>query len=211
MIDLTFVFWVLGLLALPGPTNTLLFTLGAANSYRARASLLALAAAIAGYLVNVGALLLLATPAVAVGPAAEPLIRGLILLLLIYLAWKLWNEGVQVRDGGSVTPLRVAATTLFNPKGAVVAFAFWPEGARHDASQCLAALCVFGIIVAITGLFWLALGEGAARTAPVLKRPTVCCRVGAIAMLVFAAVLARGLLSDAGAVELLLTISGAPA
>ena len=186
MIDLTpFVLAVLALLAVPGPTNTLMAAAGASRGVMG--SLPFLSGELAGYFIAI-TLWTEIVGAVATSQPMVPVIAKFVAAtFLIWSAWKLWSRAGRTdlpRRG--ITLSRVFATTLINPKGLVFAFAIFPQvgfGAR------LPYLGVFAVLVIVTAVGWATLGAVAARSSRGLLTSSRVERVTAVALAVFAAVL----------------------
>ncbi|MCC7252725.1 LysE family transporter [Hyphomicrobium sp.] len=179
-------------LALPGPTNTLYFLCGAALGLRGSLGLVLLA--LAGYGIAVAALVGLAAPLVASELRLGDVLRIAAALVLAYAAYKLWRGAT--RAGTSATADRQAVgnwtfflTTLTNPKSLVFAALLLPkEDVGASAIFPLTAFLVFMIVV--SGMGWLAAGA-AFRSGSADGRPkTLIERLGAIVLMLFAAVLA---------------------
>jgi threonine/homoserine/homoserine lactone efflux protein len=124
---------VFGVLAMPGPTNSLLFVSGATRGLRAGLHLPL--AEVTAYLMTVSILIFV------VGPAAEghsivgQLLRVLCSIYLAYMAVFLWRAGTPNVDvDHPMTALRIVLTTLVNPKNLLFAFAIFPAAtAGSDA------------------------------------------------------------------------------
>ncbi|WP_158047449.1 LysE family translocator [Skermanella pratensis] len=153
---IAFVLAVIGLLATPGPTNTLLAASGATVGFRR--SLPLILAEAAGYLCSILVLAAVLGPATQSWPLFDTALRVLCGTYLAYLAWRHWNA---VLDGVEVQPVpfaRVYVTTLLNPKALVLAFTVVP----HLASGAFAAAVPYltglvGLIVLLAGC-WITIG-----------------------------------------------------
>jgi threonine/homoserine/homoserine lactone efflux protein len=184
---------VLMLLATPGPTNTLLAASGAAHGLRASAGLVP--AEIAGYLTAITILVTVVGPAL----AAQPLLAtGLKLAACVWLlgcAARLWCRaaGEIGLDGARVTPLRLFLTTLVNPKGLVFALVLMPPLPLTELGPWLAVLAA-EIVVAALG--WISLGAILARRAGSLATPARIWRLAAVALSLFAVLLAGSALAS---------------
>jgi threonine/homoserine/homoserine lactone efflux protein len=183
----TFVLSVIALLAVPGPTNTLLAASGAAIG--PRRSLILIPAEISGYLIAIGCLLAIVQPLAASHPLIPVASK---LLASAYLAWtavRLW------RDGGAelmsvpapASPARLFLTTLLNPKALIFAFVIFP----HTALTTLAPYAaIFAALVAIIGAGWILLGGLIASSAFGTATPRRISRIAAVALGVFATLIA---------------------
>jgi hypothetical protein len=99
------------LLAIPGPTNTLLATSGASIGLRRSAHLLA--AELGGYLSTIAILRFFLGPWIAATPTLGGALRMAVAIYLIFLAIKLWRHGNrQTYEGAPITFYRVFITTL---------------------------------------------------------------------------------------------------
>jgi threonine/homoserine/homoserine lactone efflux protein len=177
--------WLLLVLSMPGPTNTLLATAGATTEYRR--CLILVPAALSGYLVSVGLLLLL------VRPITESFEGGLLTLrvasaaYLVYLAWTLWGASAR-RAGGAVQFRHVFVTTLLNPKAVVIAFVIFPAWRLSDWSL-LPDLGMFAVTIAVCSVAWLTLGATLGLRGGAFITPRFIQRGAALVMGCFAATL----------------------
>jgi threonine/homoserine/homoserine lactone efflux protein len=172
-----FVVTVLGILATPGPTNTLLAMSGAINGVRG--SLCLVPAEVAGYAISV-TLIGLMFGAVASIPAIASTIRLLVAAYLVGLAVKLWRRNAPTENVVDIRPRDVFVTTLLNPKAFIFAIAVIPFQ-RADAFTHLAA---FLVLVGAMGTAWLAVGGIVGQSASGLKR--LIPRVGSTLLVLFA-------------------------
>ena len=184
---LPFILSATALLAVPGPTNVLLAASGAAIGMRRSLGLIPVA--IAGYLIAVTCLIVAIQPVAAAHPAI-PIASKLV--ASAYLAWtavRLW------RDGGAVltaiptpaTPTRMFLTTLLNPKALIFAFVIFPQ---TDLAQLASNSAIFAALAAVVGTGWVALGSLIAHSAPGVATPGYISRVAAVALALFAALMA---------------------
>jgi threonine/homoserine/homoserine lactone efflux protein len=170
---------VLLLLAAPGPTNTVMALAGAIN--RNERPWLFLAAALAGYLAIVLLARAVLLPLIDAYPWAGVVLKGLVVLYLIYAAIRLWRTPIAGEAAGSrVTPQLVALTTFLNPKGLIFAIAIIPR--EHPA--LLGYFAAFGTAVLIVAGAWFFAG----RTLGVLagRHASLLPRVGSVALVGFA-------------------------
>lgn len=183
---LPFVAAVLALLATPGPTNTLMAAAGAQRGVGRSVPLLA--GELGGYVIAI-TLWIELVGAVAAGQPLVPVIAKLVAAgFLVWSAWKLWaNAGHADLAQRGISLERVFATTLINPKGLVFAFAIFPN------VGFLARLPYFGVFAALviaTAVGWMTLGAVAARSSAGLLTSSRVERITAIALAVFAMLLA---------------------
>ena len=160
MDSLTFIAGSLALLAVPGPTNTLLAASGAEVGLRRSANLLA--AELAGYLLAILLLRALSEPLLAAYPGVATALQVLVAVYVAYLALRLWRRGAQPDAAGRcVTFSHVLVTTLLNPKAAIFAFVLLPAGAGLEA--ILSRLGLLSMLIATAGLGWIMLGTALQR------------------------------------------------
>lgn len=181
-----FMLAVLGLLATPGPTNTLMAAAGAQRGIGR--SLPLLAGELGGYFIAITVWTEL-VGALAAGQPLVPVVAKLIAAgFLIWSSWKLWtNAGRADLAQRGITLGGVFATTLINPKALVFAFAIFPH---LGLAERLPYLAVFAVLVVGTAIGWMALGTIAARTSAGLLTSSRVERITAVALGVFAIVLA---------------------
>ncbi|MCX5515014.1 hypothetical protein C3941_11720 [Kaistia algarum] len=180
---LAFALAVLALLAVPGPTNTLLAASGATAGFRR--SLRLLPAELGGYWVAIGVLLLVIGLLAAAHPFVPILSKLVASLYLVYSAISLWRDaGRGMMEGaGPITFARVFTTTLLNPKALIFAFAIFPRG---DIATLLPFAGLFSVLVVIVAQGWIVLGNAIARHAAGLVTPARIARAAALALAVFA-------------------------
>ena len=182
-----FVLSVIALLAVPGPTNTLLAASGAAIG--PRRSLLLIPAEISGYLVAIGCLVAIVQPLAASHPMIPVASK---LLASAYLAWtavRLWQDGGAELMGvpAPASPARLFLTTLLNPKALIFAFVIFP----HTGLAALVPYAViFVALVAIIGGGWIVLGGLIAHSTGGMATPRRISRLAAVALGVFATLIA---------------------
>ncbi len=142
----------LALLVAPGPTNTLLATVGALTSVRRAvphvlATLLAYALAIAAYR-------LFLAPVLATAPWVSVALKLGVAGYVTWLAIKLWSAAVALTDR-PVPVADVFVATLFNPKGLVLALVLLPP----DARGLLAHAVLLAALAFASSLLWVSLGR----------------------------------------------------
>jgi threonine/homoserine/homoserine lactone efflux protein len=180
-----FILAVLGLLATPGPTNTLLAASGAAVGVRR--SLHLIPAEVSGYLCSILVLALVLGPVAQNWPLFGTALRVGCGLWLAFLAWRHWTaaavHGVEPR---AVPFGKVFVTTLLNPKGLIFAFAIIPHLAEGNPAAALPWLAGLVTLIVAVGTAWI--GIGAALTAAGARHRWVQ-RVSAAVLGVFALVI----------------------
>ena len=175
---------VLTLLAVPGPTNTLLAGAGATRGLRA--SLVLLIGELAGYVIAI-ATLRWALGAVVNQPGTQVLLKSAVVAYLAFLAIRLWQAPPN-RGSTAFTVRRVFVTTLLNPKGFIFAIFIFPPPPTPIAAYFVA----FSAMVVAVGATWIIGGWMLTRFAGSrfnLVAPRIC----ACALAVFAIVVVSGL------------------
>ena len=110
-----FVVEVLTVLAIPGPTNSLLFVSGVSRGFQA--SLKLIVAEVGAYLISHSVLISALKPVTSAYPAMPQLLRVACSIALVYVAVKLWQSGAPAAPAAHpITVHRVFLTTLMNPK-----------------------------------------------------------------------------------------------
>ena len=180
---LPFVFATFSLLAIPGPTNTLLATSGA--DVGVSRSLHLLGAELAGYLTAVVTLRFGLAPLATRVPLAGVVLRAAVIAYLIYLACLLWRSRYRhLRDAVPVTFKTVLFTTLLNPKATVLAFLLLPtQIGLIELMLCLAAMAAQ---VVAAGAAWLALGAVLGLGLRDYGRLELIYRLSAVALIIMA-------------------------
>ena len=183
---LVFCLAVFGLLATPGPTNSLLAAAGALSGWRA--SLRLVGVELAAYALSIGALSLLLGPVLAEHAVVTTGLKVAAAVWLLWCALRFWTKGAERGGDGMVSGGRVFATTLLNPKAAIFAFVIFPPG------QFFAWFPVFALVSLPVALLWLHLGDRLAGWAGGWATPARIGRIAALAHLVFALAIARDII-----------------
>ena len=151
-----FVVEVLGVLAIPGPTNSLLFISGMSRGFRASLNLIL--AEVGAYLISISLLVLALAPLMRTYSTVPQLLRVACSIYLIHLATRLWRSGGQkTQDSHPITVQRVFFTTLMNPKNLIFAFGIFPIPST-GASELLPYLAGFSAICTVVASGWIAAG-----------------------------------------------------
>ena len=186
--EVSFMIGALALLATPGPTNTLLATSGATCGFRK--SLVLLCGELLGYFIAIAVLIAAVGPIIALMPGVGFALRIAVGLYLLRVAWKLWQHTeVMLLGQHAITIQRVFVTTLLNPKTIIFAFTLIPFGARGDLTKSLPWLGALSLLIAIIGTCWIVAGTMVQRSVSGGAGAQVCCRAGAIALTLFAALI----------------------
>ena len=192
MIDWTaFILAVLGLLATPGPTNMLMAASGAQRGLRK--SLHLLAGELGGYAIAITVWIEIVGVVAAKEPIVGIVAKLVAVAFLYWSAWKLWRDGGQTDLGlRGITLSRVFVTTLLNPKALIFAFAIFP-------SVGFVWRLPYDVVCAVRGVTtaagWMVLGALAQRGSAGLLTSALVERITALALAVFATVLAASALS----------------
>lgn len=183
---LPFILAVLALLATPGPTNTLMAAAGAQRGVGR--SLPLLTGELGGYAIAITVWIELVGAAAAAQPLVPVIAKLVAVAFLVWSAWKLWaNAGHADLSQRGITLGRVFVTTLVNPKALVFAFAIFP----HVGFMArLPYAGIFALLVIATAIGWITLGTVAARSSAGLLTSSRIERITAVALAVFAMLLA---------------------
>lgn len=150
-----------------------------------------LATGLAGYLVAIITLRVLAAPLFAALPGAGPVLKGLIALYLIWMAFRLWRSTRGPGRSGEAVRLRdMLVITLLNPKGLILAFSIFPQG----SDWAWPYLVLFALIMPAIGLGWAQLGRWAGRAAG-RSGDSLIRRIASLVLLGFAGLLAASALN----------------
>jgi threonine/homoserine/homoserine lactone efflux protein len=183
---LSFFLAAYALLAIPGPTNTLLATAGAGAGISR--SLHLLAAELCGYGLAIALLRLVLGPIVMEIPVAGVVLRLAVTLYVLHLAGMLWRARPrEPRDAAPVRFGHVLLATLLNPKALIFAFALLPLQAALLTLVPWLALLALQIVTA--GAAWIAFGATLGRGLRGLGRPDLVNRLGATALVAVAGVI----------------------
>ena len=183
---LSFILATFTLLAIPGPTNTLLATSGAGAGVSR--SLHLLAAELCGYLTAVVVQRLVLGPLVIGIPIAGVVLRAAITIYVLYLARLLWRyRPCELSRAMPVTFRAVLLTTLLNPKAAVFAFLLLPP--QIGLLELLPWLATMAIQILAVGAAWLTLGATLGRGLRGLGHPELLYRLSAIVLVLMATVI----------------------
>lgn len=179
----SFALAMLALLAVPGPTNTLLALAGAQRGVGG--AFQCVLAEMAGYAMAIAALRGGLEPVLAAYPQLGTGLRLVLVGLLAWLALRLWRQGKPV-DGTTraVGPRAVFITTLFNPKALIIAFAVLPPPGTPLGPYAAGGLAM----VLVCGLGWSLAGHGLERCLSG-RYPCLLPRLGAVALALFGAML----------------------
>lgn len=149
-----FLFEVLAVLAVPGPTNSLLFVSGVTRGLRASLNLIL--AELVAYLISISFLVLVIEPASRIHSTVGQLLRILCSIYLAQMAVWLWRwEEQKVQASPPISFRRVFFTTLVNPKNLVFAFLVFPSGGFNGI---LPYLVSFSVICTGVAYGWITSG-----------------------------------------------------
>lgn len=183
---LQFILAVALLLAVPGPTNTVMATAGATN--RGEAPWLFMAAELGGYLSIIVLARLVLLPLTEAFPVVGTALKLIVVAYLLYAAFRLWRARLALTaTSDRISGWLVYTTTVLNPKGLVFALSIIPK-ARPALWAYFAG---FAVLVLAIGCAWFMTGRALAVVSG--RRASVLPRVGAFALTGFAAYLASTL------------------
>jgi len=184
---LTFILAVAALLSVPGPTNTLLAASGAAIGIRR--SLFLIPAEVFGYIIAVGFFLIIVGPLSASYPIIPLALKLVASAYLVFAAVKLWRNGSAeiISVPRPASPGRLFLATLLNPKALIFAFVIFPQTGLMTLAPNAA---VFAGLIAVIGSGWITLGNTVARSAAGTATPKRILRLTAIALGIFATMIA---------------------
>jgi threonine/homoserine/homoserine lactone efflux protein len=188
---MTFLLASLVLLATPGPTNTLLFTSGAVAGLRP--SLPLLLAELLGYMISINVLTVALVPLLAGHAGLRIALQVACAAYLLHAARRLWVNDTRGGSNHSVTFGNVFVTTLLNPKAIIFASTIIPANtSRVEQLPWLAAL---SLIIAGVGGSWI--GAGATVRTGWTGAGAFICRLGAVALMAFAALMSWSAMASA--------------
>lgn len=174
------------LLAVPGPTNSLLFLSGAERGFRP--SLKLLLGEAAGYLSVIIPVATAAAPFFDSHPIAAAALKLAAAAWIAVLALKLWRRPAASPGASSVTMRGIYTTTLLNPKALVIALTIMPAG---SLSFILPWIVFFLVMLATIAACWIAAGALAVRAAASRFDPTrLLSRLAATLLLGFSMMMA---------------------
>lgn len=151
-----FLFEVFAVLAIPGPTNSLLFVSGVTRGFRA--SLTLILAEVVAYLISISLLVFVIVPASTVHSTVSQLLHVLCSIYLVYVAFWLWGSGErEFRASHPISFRRVFFTTLVNPKNLIFAFGIFPLPSA-TSNGMLPYLVSFSAICTVAASGWIAAG-----------------------------------------------------
>lgn len=175
------------LLAVPGPTNTLLAASGAAVGFRK--SLRLVIGEISGYILAIIVLMQFLAPFVAGAPAGAIVVKAFASFVLALLAVRLWRHADKeiAAASGPISVGQVFVTTMFNPKALIFAFVIFP---RSNPQETVRFFALFVVLVIAIGCAWIVLGRVIRSSAGRRATHSLVARCAAVALTVFAAVIA---------------------
>jgi threonine/homoserine/homoserine lactone efflux protein len=174
------------LLAVPGPTNTLLFLSGAERGFRK--SLRLMIGESAGYLSTVVPLAVFAAPSLSSHPVAGSALKLVAASWVLFLALKLWRRPKASTGTPSVTLGSIFVTTLLNPKGLVIGLTIMPGGSAYAIAPWVG---LFVCLLAAIACLWIGAGSLVTRAGGSHFDPVrALSKVGAVLLAGFSVVMA---------------------
>ncbi|NNH29157.1 threonine transporter RhtB [Rhizobium sp. SEMIA 4085] len=159
------------LLAMPGPTNTLLALAAHRRGVRDLAILAAIV--VAAYLMVAASLAVFAGAYLHSHPQIADDLKLVSAAWVLYLAFRLWFAPGSV-SAADISAHQVLITTLLNPKAIILGLAMVPPA---GVSTQIPYLVTITFVVAAASMLWLALGKlviEAQEALPVLVRRCTC-------------------------------------
>ena len=149
-------------LAMPGPTNTLLAAAGLRQGFKRSASLTG--AELAGYMVSITVWGRFLGQAAQILPWLPGLVRVASSLYIAYLAWRMWRAASAVPSAAQqlIGMRTLFVATLLNPKGILFASAIFPALAFQSLQAYLVAMGIFALLLVPIGLMWVLVGSALA-------------------------------------------------
>lgn len=191
-VSVAFLLGILGILLVPGPTNTLLATSGALVGLRGSFRLIPLT--VAGYLSAISLWHQVLRPLLALYPDALLLSKLVACAYLIYLISRMYTSRPAASGGETallpapVTPARMFIVTFTNPKAAVMALLVFDQS-RVNISEFI----VFSAIAACMALLWTGIGRTLV-SAGLLNNPRAISRIAAGVLTVFVGLLINSII-----------------
>lgn len=185
MIDLAaFIPAIAAILAVPGPTNTLLASSGAQAGFRG--SLPLVPAELCGYALAIAGWGLFLEPASAGLPWLKPLLRLACAGYLVVVAWGLWRDAGKALSASGFGARRIFTATLLNPKALLFAAVVFPETAFRDVSAFVQSMGTFAAIIVPIALAWISFGSALSGSGFRIQ-PGIVQRGAALVLLTFSA------------------------
>ena len=146
------------ILAMPGPTNTLLAAAGLRQGFMRSARLTG--AELAGYLISITVWGRFLEQAAQAFPWLPAVVRVAASVYIAYLSIRMWRAAQTVPSAAQqVIGMRTLfVATLLNPKGTLFASAIFPAAAFLDLSTYLIFMAMFAALLVPIGLMWVAFG-----------------------------------------------------
>ncbi|MCV4282906.1 LysE family translocator [Pseudomonas capsici] len=151
---------LLAVLAVPGPTNSLLFQTGMNRGFNAK-SLLWVGAEWLAYMIQITAWGLTLDRVARDYPWVATLSKAFAVCFLFYIAMKLWSmarAAQHVDDAPGLSPTGLFVATLTNPKGLFFASFVAPAGTFLNSADYLAFMSTFTAVVLPVGSAWVIFG-----------------------------------------------------
>jgi len=146
------------ILAMPGPTNTLLAAAGLRQGFMRSARLTG--AELAGYLISITVWGRFLEQAAQAFPWLPAVVRVAASVYIAYLSIRMWRAAQTVPSAAQqVIGMRTLfVATLLNPKGILFASAIFPPAAFLTVSAYLIFMAMFAALLVPIGLMWVAFG-----------------------------------------------------
>jgi threonine/homoserine/homoserine lactone efflux protein len=190
---IAFVLACMAVLFVPGPTNTLLATSGAAGGFRR--SLALPLAELLGYTISIWTLALLVAPLINGSPVLSIVLRLACGAYLVWSAVHLWREGANALTSAEpVSFRRVFVTTLLNPKAILFALVIIPYLGERKFVAAAPYLLGHVLLVVTASLSWIGFGALVGAGARTRVSAGVIRKAGASVLGLFGVILATSVL-----------------
>lgn len=190
---IAFLLACMAVLFVPGPTNTLLATSGAAGGFKR--SLTLPVAELLGYSISIWTLALLVAPIVHASPLVSIALRIACGAYLLWSAVHLWREGSSALTSAEpVSFWRVLVTTLLNPKALLFALVIIPYLGERNFSAAAPYLVSHAALTVAASLTWIGVGALVGASSREHVGAGLIRRVGASALGVFGLLLSSSVL-----------------
>ena len=145
------------ILAMPGPTNTLLFSSGVARGFTR--SLVLVAAELVAYLLSISCWGFLLLKLLQDQAWIATVLKLGAACYIAYLSLKIWKFEKSLTPETSITSRHVFVTTLLNPKAFLFASFVMPPAVFLDTSMYFPAMGTFALTMIPVSIGWCMLGQ----------------------------------------------------
>lgn len=157
MVTLVFVGLILTILFTPGPTNTLLATVGI--QLGVRDALKFIPSEVVGYIIAINVWGFLIVTISQSFPWIPAILKLMSACYIVYMAVKLWLNTSQGLDQHSITRQSLFIATLFNPKALLFASAIFPSIVWVNATAYVEHMATFLVLIIPIAFLWIVFGH----------------------------------------------------